>query len=138
MYSRDARAGDQDLDRRHHAEAVGARNQPLADHALDDAGEDETSLVALVLGKGADDARDRFRRVHGVQRAHHQVSGLRGHDGRLDGFEVAHLADQDHVGVLSQGGLQGDCEVDGVVTDLALIDEAQSILVDRTRSDPRW
>ena len=69
-------------------------------------------------------------RVEGVQRAHDEVAGLGGDDGRLDRLEVAHFADEDDVGVLAQGAAQGGREVDGVVPDLALVDEAQAVVVD--------
>ena len=60
----------------------------------------------LVRREDVDDAVDRLRRVLGVQRGEDEVAGLRrGQRGR-DRLEVAHLADEDHVGVLAQRGLQ--------------------------------
>ena len=96
--------------------------------------EDETDLIALVLGEGRDGARDGLARVERVQRAHHQVARLGGEDRRLDGLEVAHLADQDDVGVLAQGTAQRLGERLAVVADLALGDDAELVLCACTRS----
>src|SRR5699024_9856038 len=43
-----------------------------------------------------------FRRTVGVQGRQYQVTGLRGLDGDLGGFQVADLTDHDDVGVLAQ------------------------------------
>ena len=68
--------------------------------------------------------------VVGVQRGKHQVAGLGRGDGRGDGLQVAHLADQDDVRVLAQGGPQGVGETRGVGADLALVDDALLVLVE--------
>ena len=47
-------------------------------------------------------ARDGLRRVVGVQGGQHHVAGLRGLDRDLGGFQVADLADHDHVRILAQ------------------------------------
>jgi hypothetical protein len=46
-----------------------------------------------------------------------------------DRLQVAHLADEDDVGVLSQGGAQAEGEVLGVGADLALVDDRALVLV---------
>ena len=57
----------------------------------------------------------------------HQVAGLGRRQRRLDRLEVAHLADEDHVGILAQGGAQRGGEAVGVDADLALVhDRARS------------
>ena len=48
--------------------------------------------------------------------------GLGGVDGRLERLDVAQLADQDHVGVLPHGVLEGLVPVHAVQADLALVD----------------
>ncbi len=48
---------------------------------------------------------------------------------RLDGLEVAQLADQDDVGVLAQRGAQRRAEAVGVGVDLALVDQAALVRV---------
>ncbi len=46
----------------------------------------------------------------------HQVAGFGGQQGGVDGFDVAHFAHQDDVGVLAQGGAQRASRNDGVST----------------------
>ena len=80
-------------------------------------------------GEHVDDAVDRLGGVLGVQRGEHEVAGLgRGQRGG-DRVEVAHLADEDHVGVLAQRGLQGIGEALCVGAQLALVDEALLVRV---------
>ena len=82
--------------------AVGRREQLLRADALQRRGELHPHLLLLVRGEHVDDAVDRLRRVLGVQRGEDEVAGLgRGERGR-DGLEVAHLTDEDDVGVLAQ------------------------------------
>jgi hypothetical protein len=87
--------------------------------------------LALLLGReDVDDAVDRLRGRLGVQGGEHEVPGLRrGQRGRHR-LEVAHLADEDHIGVLTQSGLQRQREVLGVSADLALVDDAALVLVE--------
>jgi hypothetical protein len=133
LFVRDALADEcrreQHLDRRHHALPVGPLHETLADDALDDRRENEADLVALVLGKGRDGARHGLARVERVQRAHDQVARLGGEDRGLDGLEIAHFTDQDHVGVLPKRPAQRLGERLGVVADLALVDDAELVLV---------
>ena len=56
-----------------------------------------------------------------VQGAEHEVTGLGGLDRDRDGLEVAQLADEDHVGVLAQGGPQSGLEATSCAADLALV-----------------
>ena len=73
-----------------------------------------------------DDAGDRLGRVEGVQRAHDEMAGLGGEDRGLDRLEVAHLADEDDVGVLAQRAAERVGEAARVVADLALVDDRTS------------
>ena len=61
--------------------------------------------------------------------AEHQVAGLGGGQRGGDGLQVAHLADEDHVGVLAQRGAQALGEARGVAAQLALVDQAPLVLV---------
>ena len=81
--------------------------------------------------KNRDDAVDRLRRVQGVQRREHEVAGLGGGEGRLDRLVVAHLTDQDDVGVLAQGAAQGQGESLRVDVDLALVDDRLLVAVEK-------
>ena len=60
----------------------------------------------------------------GMQGAEHQVAGFRGGQRQADGFQVAHLADQDVVGVFTQRRAQGLVEAVGVAVHFALVDQA--------------
>ena len=59
-----------------------------------------------------------------------EVAGLGEGEGGVHALAVAHLAEEDDVGVLAQGGAQGVVEAVGVVADLALGDEAGGGFVD--------
>jgi hypothetical protein len=63
-----------------------------------------------------------------VQRGEHQVAGLGGGDGQLNGLEVAQLADDDDVWVFAQRRAQGVGERAGVLARLALVDQAAARL----------
>ena len=89
--------------------------------ALQDRRELEAHLLLLVRREHRDDAVDRLGRVERVQRAHHEVAGLGRGERGLDRLEVAHLADEDHVGVLAQRGAQRVREALRVDADLALV-----------------
>lgn len=54
-------------------------------------------------GADVDNAVDRLRSGGGVQRAEYKVSRFGCHHCKGDGFVVAHLADEDNVGVIAQG-----------------------------------
>ena len=64
-----------------------------------------------------------------MQRAEDQVAGLGGRDGRGDRLLVAHLADEDHVGVLAQGAPQALGEGRDVDADLTLVDDGLLVVV---------
>ena len=66
----------------------------------------DADLPLLVRREHRDDAVDRLGRVERVQRREHEVPGLGGEQRGLDRLEVAHLADQDDVGVLAQRAAQ--------------------------------
>ena len=72
-------------------------------------------------GKDADDALNRLGRVNGVQRRKNHVPGLSGFERNFDRFLVAHLADQDHFGRLTQSGAQGQSEARRVTVQFALM-----------------
>ena len=71
-----------------------------------DAGQRHAHLALLVRREEVDDAVDRVGRADRVQRREHEVAGLRRGQRGLHRLDVAHLADEDHVGVLAQHALQ--------------------------------
>ena len=97
---------EQDLERRDSAHAVGGRKQCLGHDALQRAGDLNADLLLLLGREDVDDAVDRRRRALRVQRAEDEVAGLGSGQRGRDRLEVAHLADEDHVGVLAQRGTQ--------------------------------
>ena len=68
-------------------------------------GRDRVGLHAHV-----DQARQRARRIVGMQRGQHEVARLCGLDRDLRGFQVADLTDHDHVRILAQECFQRRCE----------------------------
>jgi hypothetical protein len=64
-----------------------------------------------------------------VQRGEHEVARLRRGQRRAYRLLVAHLTDEDHVGVLAQHPPHRAAEVHGVRADLALIDDRELVLV---------
>ena len=91
--------------------AVGGGQQLLGHDPLERDRELHAHLLLLGGGNTSMMRSTVCARVLRVQRGEHEVAGLgRGQRGR-DRLEVAHLADEDHVGVLAQRGLQRRREV---------------------------
>ena len=78
----------------------------------------------LVGGECIDQPIDGGRGAVGVQRRHDQNAHFSRGNRNAHGFQVAKLAHQNHVRILSQGGVQGGREGGGMHADLALADEA--------------
>ena len=81
-------------------------------------------------GEDIDESVDRLARVVRVQRAEHEVAGLRHRQRGLDRVEVTHLAHEQDVGVGSKGGTDPADERARVEPDLALLDRRHVVLVD--------
>ena len=81
---------------------VRARNEALRDNTLKHILKLVAHLVLRVNGADVDNAVDRLRSGGGVQRAEYKVSRFGCHHCKGDGFVVAHLADEDNVGVIAQ------------------------------------
>ena len=99
-----------------------ALDQLLGDDGLEVVGQGLADGPVLVRREQVEDTVDRGRGTGGVDGAEHQVARLGGVNGRLEGFDVAQLADQDHVGVLPHRVLEGLVPVHDVQADLALVD----------------
>ena len=108
--------------------------QRLRQHADQGGRQLRADLVLLFLGEDVDDAVDRAGGPVGVQRGEDDVAGFGRLDGRVDRFQVAHFADEDDVGVHTQGAADALLEVGHVHADLALVDRAFLVLVVSTRS----
>jgi hypothetical protein len=53
-----------------------------------------------------------------------EVSGFGGVDGGFEGFAVTHFADEHDIGVFADCVFHGDVEVDDILANFALVDEA--------------
>src|SRR5215207_147831 len=118
------RRRDEHLAGAHPALPVGGRQQLLGDDALEGDRQLRADLVLLRRRERVDDAVDGLRGVLGVQRREDQVAGLGRGERGLHRLQVAHLADEDHVGVLAERGLQRLAERLRVGAQLALVDDA--------------
>ena len=125
----DVGGGDHDFDGGDAAFVVGAADEALGDDGFQRGGQLQANLFLLGRRKDGDDALNGFRGVESVQCGENQVAGFGGEQGGGNGFEVAHFADQDHVGILTKGGAQSGREVGGVDFDFALVDEAALVAV---------
>jgi hypothetical protein len=80
-------------------------------------------LTLLVGREEVDDAVDGLGGVDRVQRRQDEVTGLGRLQGRLHRLDVAHLADEDHIRVLSEDAAQALVEGQRVDPDLTLGDD---------------
>src|SRR6266581_9730635 len=125
----DVAGGDHDFASRHAAFVIRAAHQALRDDGLQRGGKLQTNLFLFRRREDRDNTLNCFRGVESVQSGKNQVAGFRGEQRGGNSFEVAHFADQNHVGVLTQSGAQGSGEVRGVHFDFALVDEALLVAV---------
>ena len=96
----------------------------------DDGGRKLHANLFLLIGrKHVDNAVHRALGAGGVQRAEHDVPGFGRGDGGFDRGQVAHFADQNHVGVLPQGAADGFGEARHVDAHFALIDRRFLVVV---------
>ena len=107
--------------------AADARKQRLRDDALQRQRELRADLDLPIIGEHVDDAVDRARARVGVQGGQCQMPGFRQRQGRLDRIDVAHLSDQDHVGILPEDPAERAPEGRRVDLDLALLDATQLV-----------
>src|SRR5438128_2096790 len=126
----DRRRAHHDLRRHDPAPPLRLLQQGLRDDALEDERELGADLRLLVGREHVDDAVDALHRRVGVQRREGEVTRLGDRQGRGDGLEVPHFADQHDVGVLPQRVLEGRREAVGVGPDLALVHDAALVPVD--------
>ena len=125
----DPAGDDQDLGGGHPAVAGDVGDEPLGDRALQGRGEHHPGLVLEAGREEVDDPVDRLGRVEGVDGGEDEVAGLGRRERGADRLLVAHLADQDHVGVLAQDAPHRAAEALGVGADLALVDDRAFVFV---------
>ena len=103
----------------------------LGKHRQQASGELHTDLGLLAGRKHIHHAVHRLGSGTGVQSAEDEVTGLRGGDGQLNGFQVAHLSDQDHVGVFPQGCSECISKAASVLIELTLVHQAAIAFVNK-------
>src|SRR6202043_4156858 len=81
--------------------AVAASNQALADYSPQHSRKLQTNLFLFGRREHGDNTIDGFDRVERVQGGENHVAGFGGVQRGADGFNVAHFADQDDVGILT-------------------------------------
>ena len=106
-----------------------ARDQLLADDALEHERELRADLILLVRREDVDDAVDRGDGAVRVERGEDEVTRLADGERGLDGLEVAHLADEHDVRVLPEDVLERGLEALGVRADLALVHDRELVRV---------
>src|SRR5437660_166820 len=121
---------DEDFARHHAAAAFGLLQRSLRDDALEHERELGADLRLLMRREHVDDAVDALHRRVGVQRGEGEVARLGDRQRRRNRLEVAHFADQHHVGVLPQRVLERGREAVGIRADLALVHDAGLVAVD--------
>ena len=105
----------------------GLGHQRLAEDALQHQRQLRPDLRLLMGGKNVNHAVDGGGGRVGVQRPEGQVAGFGDAQGAFDGLQVAHFADEHHVGVLAQGGPQGGGKTLGVLVPRKARSENQPI-----------
>ena len=101
----------------------------MGDDADDNGRELIPDLLLLVGRERPDDPVDGLTRVQGMERREDQVARLRGVERHRHRLGVAHLADENDVRVLAEGGAERGGEGRRVVADLALADHAADVVV---------
>ena len=104
--------------------------QDLRDNAFKYKRELCPHLALLMTRKHINHAIDRLSRAVGMQRREYKVTGFRNCQGRLNRFQVAHFANQNHIGVFTQRVLQCRRKTFRVGANFALVDDAVAVPVD--------
>src|SRR5580658_7307180 len=103
---------------------IRALHQHLRDHGQQALRQEALGLLALLHRQGINDAIDGLYRAGGMQRAEHQVPGLRGRHGHGNGFGIAQFAHQNDIRVFAHGRAHAFREAGDVRAELALDDLA--------------
>ena len=100
------------------------RQKALAHDAFQHQRQLRADLRLLVRRKDVDDTVDGRRRRVGVQRTERQVAGFCDAQRRLDGFQIAHFADQHHIRIFTKSGAQRVGKTLGIGVQFTLVDHA--------------
>ncbi len=115
---------EQDLHRGSAALAVLLRYQPLRHQRADVQRQIHQQLLFTLFREEVDDPVDRLIGTVGMQGRHAQMARLGECNRVIHGLAVANLADQDHIGRLTQRVFQRSVPGFGIDTDFALGDHA--------------
>ncbi len=126
----DCVVGKEDLDGRQASVAVDRRHERLRDDRLQRARDLHPDLLLLGGGEHVDQSVDGRGSVLGVEGGEDEVAGLGRRQRGPDRLEVAHLAHEDHVGVLAERAAQRLREARRVGPDLTLVDHAFLVAVE--------
>ena len=110
------------LQRKHATLAIRAGDQLLTDDAAQRFTHHDPNLFLLIDRKHIEHAIERAGSVPGMQRSQDQMPGLGRGDGERDRFQIAHLADHDHVRIFAERATQSGCERARVRVHFALRD----------------
>ena len=88
-------------------------------------------MPLFVLGVKPDDTVNGLGRIDRVKRREDKVTGFGGFEGDLSGLKISHLTNQDDLRSLTKCGAKGRCKILGIGTDLALIDGALFVHVEK-------
>src|SRR4030095_467463 len=97
--------------------------QSLCQHRFDGLGELRSNLSLLVGRKNVDDTIYRLGSARCVQGTKYDMTGFRCCQRELNGFEVAHFADENNVWIFTQRRAQRVGECICVGSQLALVNE---------------
>src|SRR5258705_8210382 len=97
-----AKSGLENFDDGESAVPVAPRKQTLRNDVTERLGEAIAHALLIFHREGADDALDGFGGVNGVERRKNQVAGFGRFEGDFDGFAIAHFADKDDFGSLTE------------------------------------
>ena len=120
----------EDFVHRDAAAAVLTFEQELRDHAAQGRGQHGADFGLLVRWEDVNHTVNRLSCIVGVEGAENEQTGFRSSQGKGDGLEIAHLANQHDVGVFAQCRLQSGGKVDRMFRDFALGDDAFLVRMD--------
>ena len=101
----------------------------MGNHGLQVVGKLHPNLGLLNFGEYVHNTVNRFWGAVGVKCAHDQVTRFCCRYRRVNGFVITHLSDQNHIWGLTQHGTKGFFKGLGVLSNLALVDDAGFVAV---------